>query len=85
MAFNQSWKQQRDMATFQEEKGLQKHKLKSDCVTRWGPTLSMERFVEQQEAMRVGLASDCKVSHLILHWEDFDVLDSVLAVLQPLR
>ena len=27
----------------------------------------------------------CKVSHLIPRWQDSDVLDSVLAVLQPLQ
>ena len=35
----------------------------------------MEQIVEQQEAIRVVLASDRKVSHLIPSWQDLDVLD----------
>ena len=85
-AFNQSWKRQRDMATIQEEKNLPLHKLKGDCATRWGSTSSMmERIYEQQEAVRIVLAGDRKVSHLILTWQDVDVIDSVLAVLRPLQ
>ena len=41
--------------------------------------------MEQQEAIRVVLASDRKSAHLIPTWQDFDVLDCVLAVLTPLR
>ena len=54
--------------------------------TRRGSTLSMiDRIVKQQEAIRMVLASDRKSSHLIPTWQDFDVLDSMLAVLSPLR
>lgn len=74
------------MAAFQEEKNLPKHKLKGESVTCWGSTLSMmDRILEQQEAVGVVLASDRKVSHLILTWQDVDVMESVLAVLHPLQ
>lgn len=42
------------------------------------------RIVEQQEVIRVFLASDRKTSHLIPTWQDFDVMDSTLAALGPL-
>ena len=45
----------------------------------------LHRTVEQQEAIGVVLASDCKTSHLIPTLEDFDVIDSVLAALIPFR
>lgn len=65
---------------------MPKHKLKGESVTCWGSTLSMmDRILEQQEAVGVVLASDRKVSHLILTWQDVDVVESVLAVLRPLQ
>ena len=44
----------------------------------------LERITEQQEAIRIVLASDRKVSHLIPTWQDFDVIDSAIAALGPL-
>ena len=44
----------------------------------------LERITEQQEAIRIVLASDRKVSHLIPIWQDFDVIDSIIAALGPL-
>ena len=44
----------------------------------------LERTTEQQEAIRIVLASDRKVSHLIPTWQDFDVIDSIIAALGPL-
>jgi Holliday junction resolvase len=74
------------MGAVQEEKGLPKHKLRGDCVTRWGSTLTMmERLVEQQQALRIVLANDRKVSHVFPSWQDLDVLDLVLAVLRPFK
>lgn len=85
-AFTRSWKKSRDLKEVQEEKGLPQHKLKVDVSTRWGSTLDMlHRIVEQQEAIRLVLATDRKLSHLIPNWQDFDVMDSILAALAPLR
>ena len=83
--FSLSWKKKRDLASVQIEKNLPSHKLKADCQTRWGSSLAMlERINEQQVAIRVVLASDSKASHLIPTWQDFDVIESVLAALRPL-
>ena len=80
--FSWSWKKKRDLAKAQHEKQLPLH---SDCVTCWGSSLAMlERITEQQEAIRIVLASDRKVSHLIPTWQDFDVIDSIIAALGPL-
>lgn len=83
--FSQSWKKKRDLATTQHEKELPVHKLKADCPTRWGSTLDMlKRIIEQQEAIRIVLASDRKASHLIPSWQDFDVMEAVVSALGPL-
>jgi len=36
----------------------------------------MEQIIEQQDAIRVVLSQDRRVSHLIPTWQDFDVLES---------
>ncbi len=83
--FSQSWKKKRDLASAQHERELPLHKLKADCQTRWGSSLSMlQRIAEQQEAIRVVLATDRKASHLIPTWQDFEVIDSVIDAIGPL-
>ena len=83
--FSLSWKKKRDLANVQVEKNLPSHKFKADCQTCWGSSLAMlERINEQQEAIRIVLASDRKASHLIPTWQDFDVIESVLAAFRPL-
>ena len=75
--FSQSWKKNRDLVSAQHERQLPVHKLKADTPTRWGSSLSMlQRITEQQEAIRVVLATDRKASHLIPTWQDFEVVDS---------
>ena len=37
----------------------------------------MQRILEQQDAIRMVLGKDRKVSHLIPTWQDFDVLEFV--------
>ena len=82
--FSWSWKKKRDFAKAQHEKQLLLHSLIADCVTRWGSSLAMlEKITEQQEAIQIILASDRKVSHLIPTWQDFDVIDSIIATLGP--
>ena len=38
----------------------------------------MKRIMEQQDAIRIVLSQDRKVSHLVPTWQDFDILESVL-------
>ena len=83
--FSQSWKKSRDLVTAQCQNGLPCHKLKADCQTRWGSSLQMvKRIAEQQAAISVVLASDVRTSHLVLNWQDCDVIDSIIAALNPL-
>ena len=82
--FSQSWKKSQDLATAQCHKGLPCHKLKADCQTRWGSSLQMlKRIAEQQAAISVVLASDVRTSHLVLNWQDCEVIDSIIAALDP--
>ena len=37
------------------------------------------RIAEQQAAISVVLASDVRTSHLVLNWQDCDVIDSIIA------
>ena len=54
--------------------------------TRWGSKADMiKRIIEQQDAIRVVLGQDRKVSHLIPSWQDFDVLQSVLEVVRGFK
>ena len=45
----------------------------------------IERIVEQKEPIRVILGNDRKTAHLMLSWQDTDILDSIVAVLHPLH
>ena len=75
----------RDFTLSQEDNDLPSHKLKVDCTTRWGSTCDMLiQISEQQKAICVVLASGRKCIHL-LSLLDFDVIDSVIAVLKPLH
>lgn len=44
----------------------------------------IKRITEQRQAVSVVLASDVKTSHLVLNWQDCDIIDSVIAALDPL-
>lgn len=44
----------------------------------------VERILEQESAIRVVLSADRKVSHLILTWQDIEVLLSIHKALSPL-
>ena len=85
-SFSYSWKRRRELIEEQEKRNLPKHKLKADVKTRWGSVFDMiNRLMEQQEPIRVILANDRRMAHLVPSWQDMDVLDSVVAVLSPLR
>ena len=82
-AFSSSWKRQRDLKETQVQKGLPQKKLKGDVCTRWGSKIEMvKRIVEQQDAVRVVLGQNRRVSHLVPTWQDLDVLQSVLEALK---
>ena len=44
----------------------------------------MTRLLEQEDAVRVVLSSDRKMSHLIPRWQDIDVLESISKGLSPI-
>ena len=83
--FTKLEKKTRDLAKSQAENDLPAHKLKTDCTTRWGSTYDMiARISEQQRSICVVLATDRK-SVNFLSSLDFDVIDSMISVLKPLR
>ena len=45
----------------------------------------IDRIIEQQDAIRIVLSGDRTASHLMLSWQDLDVLASVSTVLHPLH
>lgn len=84
-AFSFSWKKKRDLATAQEELKLPKHKLVTESPTRWGSRQKMvARMIEQHKAISQVLTADKKTRHLVLTWQDIDVLESMNEALKPL-
>nr|XP_054606785.1 E3 SUMO-protein ligase ZBED1-like [Nothobranchius furzeri] len=84
-AFGHSWKRQRALQAVQKELGLPEHKLITECCTRWGSKQRMiQRLLEQEKAITQVLAADKTTRHLMLTWQDIQVLDSVSAALSPL-
>ena len=64
---------------------LPQHSLSANCVTRWRSTGKMEHIREQQEAINFVLGNDQEVSHLILNWQQKDVLEAIDMMLSPLK
>ncbi|KAK7938916.1 hypothetical protein WMY93_002242 [Mugilogobius chulae] len=84
-AFGHSWKRQRALHAAQKELGLPEHKLITECCTRWGSRQRMiQRLLEQEKAIAQVLAADKTTRHLMLTWQDIEVLDSVNTALSPL-
>ena len=85
-AFSMSWKRRRDLSSTQVTMKLPQHSLSADCVTRWGSTGKMVgRIREQQEAINFVLGNDRKASHLVLNWQQKDVLEAIDNTLSPLK
>lgn len=84
-SFSFSFKRRKDMAALQQKLNLPAHQLVSESPTRWGSRQKMiERILEQERAISQVLATDKKTRHLILTWQDIDVLESVNKALKPL-
>ena len=84
-AFCNSWKRKRELATAQAELGLPAHQLITETLTRWGSRQQMiERVLEQEEALTQVLRADKKTRHLVLTWQDIEVLEAVSKALSPL-
>lgn len=45
----------------------------------------IERILEQKDGIRMVLGADRKSSHLVLTWQDLDVLESINCALSPLK
>ena len=86
-AFSMSWKRRQHLASTQVTMKLPQHHFSTDCATRWESTGKMvERIREQQqEAINFVLGNDQKASHLILNWQQKDVLESIDKTLSPLK
>ncbi len=62
----------------QDELGLPKHMLTTETPTRWGSRQMMiQRVLEQERAISQVLKADRKSRHLVLSWQDMDVLEAV--------
>ena len=84
-SFSFSWKRRRDLAKAQQELNIPEHQLISESPTRWGSRQKIiERLLEQERAVSKILGSDKKTRHLVLHWQDLEVLESVNRALKPL-
>jgi hypothetical protein len=77
-AFSYSWKKKRDMKKYQEDHDQPTHKLVSECTTRWGSRFKMvERILEQKNGIAEVLGADKKTRHLVLNWQDLEVLEVI--------
>lgn len=71
-----SWKKWRDLGFAQDKLGLPKHMLTAETPTRWGSRQKMiERVLEHDSAISQVLKADRKCRHLVLSWQDVDVLE----------
>ncbi len=76
--FHTHGKKRRNLAMAQDELGLPKHMLTTETPTRWGSRQMMiQRVLEQERAISQVLKADRKSRHLVLSWQDMDVLEAV--------
>lgn len=77
-----SWKRRKDLATAQLELNLPAPQLISESPTRWGSREKMiVRVLEREQAISLQTR---KTRHLVLTWQDLEVLESVHKALKPL-
>ena len=75
-----SWKRRRDLSSTQVTMKLPQHSLSADCVTG-----KMVGRIREQEAINFVLGNDRKASHLVLNWQQKDVLEAIDKTLSPLK
>ncbi|XP_067944957.1 E3 SUMO-protein ligase ZBED1-like [Watersipora subatra] len=81
--FAHSHKKSRLLEAAQEELHLPKHHLLNECPTRWGSKLPMiNRFLEQECAVKKVLSADKKHTHLIPTGEDLATLEAIRSALE---
>ncbi|XP_067948816.1 E3 SUMO-protein ligase ZBED1-like [Watersipora subatra] len=81
--FAHSHKKSRLLEAAQEEFHLPKHHLLNECPTRWGSKFAMiNRFLEQECAVRKVLSADKKHTHLIPTGEDLATLEAIRSALE---
>lgn len=84
--FSYSWKKRRELAEVQAQMNLPGHQLITESTTRWGSRLQMvERVLEQERALAKVLSADKKTRHLVLTWQDIEVLEAIQRALKPLQ
>ncbi|XP_066533969.1 E3 SUMO-protein ligase ZBED1 [Hoplias malabaricus] len=84
--FSASWKKKTALTAAQKDFNLPEHSLITECSTRWGTKEKMiERVLEQIKALNHVLSADRKTRHLLLTWQDTDVLESIHKALHPLQ
>ncbi|MBN3282620.1 ZBED1 protein, partial [Polyodon spathula] len=83
--FSCSWKKRKALSVAQAELHLPQHQLITETPTHWGSRQEMiQRVLEQEKAIAQVLAADRKTRHLVLSWQDTDVLQSLTKSLSPL-
>ncbi|KAL6465097.1 hypothetical protein MHYP_G00252300 [Metynnis hypsauchen] len=84
--FSASWKKKSALTAAQKEFNLPEHSLITECQTRWGTKEKMiERILEQSKALIHVLSADRRTRHLVLTWQDTEVLESIHKALHPLQ
>lgn len=84
--FSSSWKRTKALQEALQQQGLPVRKLRADVATRWGSTIFMlKRIKEQIDTICITLSNDRKVSNLVPTWQDSDVIEAVIAALDPLK
>ena len=82
--FVHSFKKKSALKAAQVELKFPQHSLVSDCETHWGSKFKFfQRTLEQEPAIRKVLSQDRKASHLLLTWQDVQVMGSIVKSLEP--